>query len=130
MGAKPPGRACPTLSCLLSITTYLKTIPACVTTQPQLTTHSHVHRPDKLQEAPRTHGSQENQKRCSNILLLPLGQKVRILIFSLLCVGFLLHTHSSTESRACWAPCSTSWVPIPWALLHGTWNKAMSLDCA
>lgn len=88
-----------------------------------------VQHPDKLQEAPRVHGSQENQKGCSYILLLSLGQKVCILIFRQLCVVFLLHIHSSAQSRECWAHCSTSWAPIPWALLHGTWNKAMSLDC-
>lgn len=128
MGAKHSGRALPTLSCLLSITTGFKIIPACVTVQTQLTTHSNVQHLDKLQEAPRIHGSQENWKGCSYILLLSLGQKVCILIFQLLCVVFLLHIHSSAQNRVR-SHCSTSWAPIPWALLHGTWNKPMSLDC-
>lgn len=97
----------------------LPIIPACITAQTQLTTHSKVQHLDKLQEARRIHGSQENQKGCSYILLLSLGQKkIHILIFRLLCVVFLLHSHSSAQSRECWAQCSISWAHI--AMEHGT----------
>ena len=65
-----------------------------------------------LHEAQRFCGCQEDQKGCSHILLLSLGQKVHILLFLLPCAILLLHIYSCTPYGEGWTYSSNLWVLI------------------
>ena len=65
-----------------------------------------------LHEAQRFCGCQDDQKGCSHILLLSLGQKVHILLFLLPCAVLLLHIYSYTPYREGWTYSSNLWVLI------------------
>ena len=63
-----------------------------------------------LHEAQRLCGCQGDQRGCSHILLLSLGQKVHILLFLRLCAVLLLHVYSYTPYREGCTYTSNSWV--------------------